>query len=245
VSRSNIALARNRKAGGHRPPVQQAQSGNLVRVKSKTWGGLLIRKERWTFSRKGKLLVLALALVLAITVQREVNPFLSVTHPVHGEYLVVEGWMPTYVMSQAATEFNRGHYRKLLLVDTFDVEQYKSDRVREGLIECGVQANSIETVFSPTVRKDRTYHLALTAKDWFIENTRTVGSLDVATLGPHARRSWLMFEKAFGNSANIGIVALDDMAYDGQHWWRSSEGVREVLGEVIAYIYARFYFVWT
>jgi len=214
-------------------------------VKQETWGGLLVHKEGWALSLKGKLLVLALAVILAITVQREVNPFLSVSHPVHGEFLVVEGWVPTYVMSQAASEFRRGHYRKLLLVNTFDVERYKADLAREGLIECGVQTDSIETVFSPAVRKDRTYHLALAAKDWFIENTMTVKSLDVATLGPHARRSWLMFEKAFGSSANIGIVALDDMAYDGQHWWRSSEGVREVLGEVIAYIYARFYFVWT
>jgi hypothetical protein len=54
-----------------------------------------------------------------------------------------------------------------------------------------------------------------------------------------------MFEKAFGDSADVGIVALDDPQYDREHWWRSSDGVREVLGEVIAYIYARFYFVWT
>ena len=226
-------------------PVVRSRTADLLRVKPKAWGGLLIRKEGWTLSRKGKLLVLALTVALAITVQREVNPFLSVTHPVRGEFLVVEGWVPTYTMRQAATEFKRGHYRKLLLVNAFDVEPYKSDLDREDLIRCGVQAESIESVLSPAVRKDRTYHMALAAKDWFIENTMTVASLDVVTVGPHARRSWLMFEKAFGNSTNIGIIALDDVAYDSQHWWRSSEGVREVLGEVIAYVYARFYFVWT
>lgn len=213
-------------------------------MKPKTWGGLLIRKEVWTLSLKGKLLVLALTVILAITAQREVNPFLSVTHPVHGEFLVVEGWIPTYVMSQVAAEFKNGKYRKLLLV-TFDVEQYKSEWARDELVKHGVPPESIGTVLSPSVLKDRTYQLALSARNWFTQEEMTVSSLDVATVGPHARRSRLMFEKAFGNSTIIGIIALDDMAYDAQHWWRSSEGVREVLGEVIAYVYARLYFVWT
>ena len=33
---------------------------------------------------------------------------------------------------------------------------------------------------------------------------------------------------------------MGDVAYERRHWWRVSEGVREVLGETIAYIYARF-----
>ena len=43
---------------------------------------------------------------------------------------------------------------------------------------------------------------------------------------------------------NNGIVVMDDanLDYDAKHWWRSSEGVREVLGEGIAYIYAKFFF---
>jgi hypothetical protein len=30
--------------------------------------------------------------------------------------------------------------------------------------------------------------------------------------------------------------------YDPKHWWRYSEGVREILGETIAYMYAEFLF---
>ena len=67
-------------------------------------------------------------------------------------------------------------------------------------------------------------------------------TLNVATEGPHARRTWLLYEKAFGGDAKIGIIAMQTGAYDPQHWWRYSAGVREVLGETIAYIYARFFF---
>jgi hypothetical protein len=214
-------------------------------VRTTRFAALLVRKERWGLSLRGRLLVLTLAVALAFITQREVLPFLSVSQPRYSEILVVEGWIPSYAMSQAAAQFKYGQYRKVLIVRTFDVEEYEVDADRYELVRNGVPQELIETVYSRSVRKDRTYHLALAVREWFSEKGLKVSSLDVATLGPHARRSRLMFEKAFGNSANIGILALDDLGYDAAHWWRSSEGVREVLGEVIAYIYARFYFVWT
>jgi hypothetical protein len=51
-----------------------------------------------------------------------------------------------------------------------------------------------------------------------------------------------LYEKAFGKDVKVGVVALEDRYYEADHWWRSSEGVREILGESIAYIYARFFF---
>lgn len=35
---------------------------------------------------------------------------------------------------------------------------------------------------------------------------------------------------------------MDSHEYDPRHWWRTSEGVRNVVGESIAYLYARFFF---
>ena len=67
-------------------------------------------------------------------------------------------------------------------------------------------------------------------------------SLDVITLGPHARRSRLLFEKALGPGVRVGVLAVPDPRFDLAHWWRSSEGVRSVLGETIAYVYARLFF---
>ena len=40
----------------------------------------------------------------------------------------------------------------------------------------------------------------------------------------------------------IGIIAIPDPDYDARHWWRYSEGVREILGESIAYLYAAWFF---
>ena len=37
-------------------------------------------------------------------------------------------------------------------------------------------------------------------------------------------------------------MALEDGQFDWKHWWRTSLGVRTVIGETIAYAYARLLF---
>ena len=69
-----------------------------------------------------------------------------------------------------------------------------------------------------------------------------MSSFDIVTQGPHARRSRLLYEKAFGGDVEVGVIATEDPKYDPAHWWRSSEGVREVMSEAIAYGYARLFF---
>ena len=66
-------------------------------------------------------------------------------------------------------------------------------------------------------------------------------SIDVVSSGVHARRTWLLFEKAFP-SVDVGIISITPNSYDTSRWWLFSEGVRSVISESIAYIYARFIF---
>ena len=70
----------------------------------------------------------------------------------------------------------------------------------------------------------------------------TCQKVDVFTLGAHARRSRLLFEKALGDEVAMGVIAAPDQTYDQDHWWRSSNGVRTVLSELIAYLYAVIFF---
>ena len=68
-------------------------------------------------------------------------------------------------------------------------------------------------------------------------------AVNIVTEDVHARRTRLLFQKALGNGVTVGIIAVPNPDYDAKRWWRYSEGVREVVGEVIAYLYARFFFV--
>jgi len=62
--------------------------------------------------------------------------------------------------------------------------------------------------------------------------------VQLITEGLHARRSRLMFQRALGKQVQVGVSAIGGRDYDPEHWWRYSAGVRGVIGETVAYLYA-------
>ena len=90
--------------------------------------------------------------------------------------------------------------------------------------------------------RDRTYGSAVALRNWFREHDMRVRSVNVLTENVHARRSRLLFSKALGPEISVGVIALPNPDYDARRWWRSSEGVKEVGSETVAYIYARLLF---
>jgi len=186
---------------------------------------------------------------VSIAIVENIHPFLAVTQRVPAETMIVEGWAPPSAMKQAAAEFLAGGYKRLILLrpildeaDKYESGRYNGDFMANTLVACGVPREKEMTLFPIVAEKDRTYHSALAAKARLQQLGLTTKSLDVVTIGPHARRSRLMYEEAFGSDVQIGIIALKDRQFDALHWWRTSEGVREVIGETIAYIYARVFF---
>ena len=211
-------------------------------------GGILVRKECWTLSRPAKLfLVVACAVAMLATV-RFIHPFLTTTNRVQGEFLVVEGWVPTYALNEAVVLFNDGGYRKVLTSGgTVSDEWIPADTyaawAATRLKKIGMKSDLIQPIPCLVSLRDRTYNSALAVKKWLQDNDPAVKSIDVVTLGPHARRTRLLFQMALGNKITVGVIAVEDRDYDPAHWWRTSEGVRTVIGEGIAYLYARLWFM--
>jgi hypothetical protein len=214
-----------------------------------TLGGIIERKERWGLTWRGWLLALVLLLGLLAAVFGNAHPFLAVTDRTPADLLVVEGWSPPHTMRQAASEFLHGGYQHVVLIravldkgDKYESGRYSGDFMSQMLLSDGVPKDKLVTLFPNVARKDRTFYSALAVKQWLGQQKMDLKSLDVATEGPHARRSRLMYQKAFGDGVRVGVIALDSHEYDPSHWWRTSEGVRDVIGESIAYLYARFLF---
>jgi hypothetical protein len=105
-----------------------------------------------------------------------------------------------------------------------------------------LSSNVLQEVTAPRVQQDRTFASALSLKNWSSEHGITLTRIHLFSEGPHARRSRLLFEKAFGRKVRVGVTAVCARDYDPHHWWRSSSGVRAVADELIAYAYARFIF---
>jgi uncharacterized SAM-binding protein YcdF (DUF218 family) len=100
----------------------------------------------------------------------------------------------------------------------------------------------IQAVPSSARYRDRTFSSAVALKRWLDKHKMDVTSFNLVTVGVHARRSRLLFQEAFGDKARVGVIAIEDREYDPQRWWQYSEGVKKVLSEGAAYLYARLLF---
>jgi len=223
-----------------------ASSGQSSR---KFWG-LLIRKERWGFSWGGRLIFTAGALLAALLVFSTIHPFLAVTHRVNTDILVVEGWIHGYGIRAAVAEFKNGAYQYAFstggpvtgnggYINDF---QTSASVGAELLKEYGIPSDSLQMVPSHVSGRDRTYSSAVALREWLREHNAAVRSFNVVTEDTHARRTRLLFQEAFGEGVKVGIIAVPNPDYDARHWWRYSEGVRDVVSESAAYLYAKFLF---
>jgi uncharacterized SAM-binding protein YcdF (DUF218 family) len=218
-------------------------------LSQKLWG-IFIRKERWGLSWRGWLLVTLLGLVAAYFAFLNIRPFLAVTHRVNTNVLVVEGAMQRYVIRGGAEEFKNGSYERIITTGGPSVGEggYTNDYntsasvSAEMLKKFGVPDDLVQMAPSRVIARERTYSSAVALRDWFREHNTPVHSINVVTDGPHARRTRLLYQKAFGKNVAVGIIAVSNPDYNPTQWWHYSDGVREVIGESIAYIYARFFF---
>lgn len=84
----------------------------------------------------------------------------------------------------------------------------------------------------------KTYTSALDVKQWLEKNHMDKGrSLTVFTMGPHARRSLVCYRKAFGKSAEIGVIAGKDTRVTPGNWYWTLRGWKEIASETAGLIY--------
>jgi len=218
-------------------------------LSQKLWG-IVTRKERWGLAWHGWLLVTSAGLAAAYLVFLNIHPFLAVTHRVNTNILVVEGSMQRYAIRGGAEEFKSGSYERIFTTGGPENGEggYTNDYntsasvAAESLEKFGVPSDLVQMVPSRVFARERTYSSAVALRDWFRDHSLPIHSFNVLTEGSHARRTQLLYKEAFGKNATIGIIAVSNPDYDPKDWWRYSDGVREVIGESIAYIYAKFFF---
>ena len=212
--------------------------------------GVLVRKERWSLSWRGWLIGSLIAGSIVIVTVLNVHSFLAVTDRIDANVLVVEGWVHEYAIRAAVKEFGSGAYRRVFTtggpeegtggyINDFNTSaSVGADLLKKD----GLPEESVQMVPSHVMGRDRTFSSALALRDWSRAHNVPLTKMNIVTEGTHARRTRLLFQKAFGGHTGIGIIAISNPDYDESHWWRYSEGVKDVLSEGIAYLYAKFLF---
>lgn len=212
--------------------------------------GLLNRRERWGLSLRGVGCLVLLALGLAAGFALGVYPFLGVTKRVEADVLVVEGWIHDYAVRASLLEFTEGRYREVIATGGpfpgtgpfVNVHQTTAGVTGARLVALGIAPERVRIVPTRTVDRDRTYNSALELRKWARQQGRELRSINIVTEAFHARRTRMLFQMALGADVEVGIIAIPNPDYNPMRWWKVSEGVREVLSESIAYLYARFIF---
>jgi hypothetical protein len=211
--------------------------------------GLFRRYECWLPSPKGWFALAGFLCFLFLVATKTIYPFLAVDNPYPDGPLVVEGWMEGKSFPIISAEFQR-HGSPVVFTTGGPIERSSmlgdyhtfAELGAASLKRLGFPPESIQPVPAAAAVRDRTYSSAVALHTWMTEHQAIPAHLTVLTSGAHARRTRLLFQKAFGDATKIGVIAVADEAFDPARWWTSSEGFRNVTGELIAYVYARLLF---
>ena len=197
-----------------------------------------------TFRRRGAGCGLGLVLLAAGAgfVWATLYPFLARQAPVPAETLVVEGWVSDDLLAQAAGWAESNGVKRIVATGGpielgSYLTSYKSyAEMTKARMEALGLGEKFELAAAPAekVRRGRTRESARALRAALGPE---LGAFNVASEGPHARRSWRAFRDEFAGQAEVGSVALAPTAYGREDWWRCSEGVRAVIAEAIAYGY--------
>jgi hypothetical protein len=209
---------------------------------------LFKRKEIWVPTWKGWLAIFLAAAALIIGGIRFTAPFLAPTKPVGAPILVVEGWISEDGLLHAIELDKKNHYSVVIAAGQniekgMDISHYENyaNLAASRLVALGFKGTNIVKIAAPKSKKDRTYHTALEVRKFLLTKTE-YRSIDIISDSVHARRSWYLYRYACEPEIKVGIIAATSPQFDADHWWRTSNGVRIVLNEAIAYLYAKLVF---
>jgi uncharacterized SAM-binding protein YcdF (DUF218 family) len=212
--------------------------------------GLFDRKERWSLSWRGRLIVISALLLVSVLVVTGVYPFLAITQRVDANTLVVEGWINENAIRAAVKEFQDNRYQRIFTTGgpVRGTGRYINDFMTSASVgadllkKAGVPDQSLQMVPSRVMDRDRTYGSAVALRNWFRDHNMVMSSIDVVTEDLHARRTRLLFQKAFGKDVQVGIIAVANVDYPANKWWHYSQGLKDVVSESAAYLYSRLLF---
>jgi len=218
-------------------------------TKSKKHLWIISKKNRWGLTIWGWFVLLALAVsVLLFLIHRTYN-FLAPTCRVNAPVLVLEGAVPDYILEEAIKEFRLHPYKLLITTGTplewghlLAIYGNTADIAASTLKKMGFDSTRLVSVATQEILNDRTYNSALALGEYFHRYHPGIKAINLMSYSVHSRRSQMLFQYALGDSVKVGIIAVKSFYYGPGNWWKTSKGFREVMNEVFAYIFTKFFF---
>jgi uncharacterized SAM-binding protein YcdF (DUF218 family) len=198
------------------------------------------RKLAWRVLGASCVLVALLVLVFL-----KIHPFLAVTAPVPAKVLVVEGWVPDYAIAEALEEYTKNGYDWVfttggpLRIGGYLAQHKDFANLAAATFErMGMPTNRVRAVPTEEKFRNRTYASAVALRSYLESQGIQCNAINLVTEGTHARRSRFCFQRALGPGVQVGVISVENRDYSSDRWWRYSSGVKMILGETVALLYA-------
>ena len=171
-----------------------------------------------------------------------VDPFLSKSSPVNADTLLVEAWVDAKYMPLAIQEFRKGKYNHIFVVGdslAYDPKrQYKDglEDITHTIIESGIDPSHVTAIRTPPKIWHKTWSQALAFRNYLARSNYPVKAINVFTLGVHARKSHLLYQRALRPGIKVGVISAIHCKRSYGPWWLTLSGIYGMFKNSIAYL---------
>jgi hypothetical protein len=118
------------------------------------------------------------------------------------------------------------------------VNDYDSNAelARKWLVSMGIDPSRVIATSGERVIMNRTLTSALALRDWLKTSNINITGINILSVGIHARRTWMTYNKILKEKYVIGIISLPDQNYSRSRIKRILKTVRETLGIIYYWI---------
>ena len=193
-------------------------------------------------------IIFGLPVGIVLIFSRNIYEYLAVpSFRVDADIVVVEGWVPDYVVQAAADEFKRGGYRAIV-TSGLELEPSKRGAIDSvateaavRLAQMGIAPSQILVCPTPLTNWNKTAKSARVVCETLESRGIQPNGINVVTIGVHARRSRLAYQHAFEAKIPIGIFQIPETGLDPGRWWLSGLGIKRVTKGYVAWIRERLF----
>jgi hypothetical protein len=104
------------------------------------------------------------------------------------------------------------------------------------LLSMGLDSSRIIAVSGKRARINRTLTSALAFRDWLSNTNIEIKGINIVTLGTHAERTWMTYNRILKKSYGIGIISIPDRKDSNSRKHKILKTLRETFGLVYYWI---------
>lgn len=151
--------------------------------------------------------------------------------------VIIDNQIRIPFLNNSIYDIRDAHVRKRV-INNFNSN---AEKTRNELFSMGIDSARIKALPGRRTRLNRTLSSALAVRDWLETTDRNVTGINIVSVGTHARRDWMIYNRVLKKSYNIGIISLPDNINNISGKTRSVKTIRETLAIIYYWFILVFY----